>query len=124
MLNIRKLNQSIVTVVLAAIVFCASAPHAKDLRTEGLINGYTADMYQGNGIGGPELNEVVVVAKRGNSKQDLENAQGKLKEAQDALKIVQNQADKKKLMKSKLNPLLNNIIQPRIRMSVKDYENK
>lgn len=83
MLNIRKLNQSIVTVVLAAIVFCASAPHAKDLRTEGLINGYTADMYQGNGIGGPELNEVVVVAKRGNSKQDLENAQGKLTEAQE-----------------------------------------
>lgn len=87
MLNIRKLNQSIVTVVLAAIVFCASAPHAKDYRTEGLINGYTADMYQGNGIGSPGLNEVVVEAKRENSKQDLENAQGKLKEAQDAYNL-------------------------------------
>ena len=87
MLNIRKLNQSIVTVFLAAIVFCASAPHAKDYRTEGLINGYTADMYQGNGIGSPGLNEVVVEAKRENSKQDLENAQGKLKEAQDAYNL-------------------------------------
>ena len=39
MLNIRKLNQSIVTVVLAAIVFCASAPTSRAEVTEDYVNG-------------------------------------------------------------------------------------